>query len=302
MPILFDIPRNSDQYTDDVTTFGPLMGLGHGSAYTQVCLRGNIPFTIDGDGKGNVTPHHRIQGSLCTAIALCGEGTGRVQGHVAFKATVPLTLCLRGEGELQTISSPLVGASTAVDYGLTFGVCADISTLTPVRTYCNDLTVLAPTLSNHLPELEGYLNACPNPYHDGMPGDGIRVYNTSPDEAPPPSVWANLNGVELRILQEAPLTGSPYGYHHVWLLADLWFRGKQVMYLRNGDGAQSPSRHILDRGVLNSLIVYLSQVLGMPRKVYMDSGTAINGATGAAINNDIAMVRQWGSVYTHGWR
>ncbi len=287
MPILIDLPTSDEP-------LGPVCGIGYGSSYTHLCLRGNIPIRFNGVGYGNSTPHHRLHGDICTDIVLCGEGVAHSHGNVTIKRNVPLWLSLRGEGEMNSKGAPCTMVSSIADYALSFSACADITTLTPVRVYCNDLSPLVPTLGNHLPEVEGYQGACPTTCYDGMPGDGTRYYPTNPCSAPPLSIWQSLQGVEMRILQEAPITSSPYGYHQIWLLADLWYKGQQVMYLRNGTGAQAPSRHILNRGAFNNLVVYLTKALGMNHNVY-----AYPVPDSTRINKDISMVKQWGLNYTH---
>ncbi len=271
-----------------------LCGVGYGSSYIKLCLKGDVPIYIDGGGTLSASPHHRLQGDISTCFPMFeGGGSMYSHGNVAIRSTVPLSLCLRGEGEIyhKQICTPLVGSVELQQ--LTIGVCSDITTLTPVRVYCGDLSVLLPTIGNHLPELEGYQNACPTQCPEGMPGDTTRYYPHEIGQEPPPSIWQSLSGVELRILQETPYN-SPYGYHQVWLLADLWYKGQQVMYLRNGDKAQAPSRYILNRGAFNSLIVYLTEALGMQQRMYAQ------GLTGQQhLQRDIKLVKQWGMGYTH---
>lgn len=283
-----------DPATGEVVTLGPLCGVGYGSTYARICLHGDIPLHIGGGGCGTSKPHHRLHGEISTWFPVIGGGGSMyAHGNLSIRVTVPLSLYLQGEGEMVSKAGPNPMVSNTVDAGLTLGVCADITTLSPVRVYCNDLSPLVPTLSNHLPEVEGYQNACPTQCWEGMPGDGSRYYPHEVGSEPPPSIWQGLQGVELRILQETPIT-SPYGYHQVWLLADLWYKGQQVAYLRNGTGAQAPSRHILNRGALNALVVYLTKALGMNQNVYAAPPPATN------LSTDIGLVKHWGMRYTHG--
>lgn len=297
MPIMIDVSGTSiDPETGQEEQLGPVCGIGYGSTYAELCMYGNIPITIDGVGYGSTTPHHVLHGDICTPLILCGAGTAYSHGNVYLKSTVPLSLCIRGEGEMHSKGAPTTMVGSTSPYGLKFGACADITTLTPIRVYCNDLSALVPTLSNHLPEVEGYHNACPTLCPQDMPGDTSRYYPHVMGEEPPPSIWQHLEGVELRILQDSA-HHSPYGHHHVWLLADLWYRGQQVMYLRNGTGADAPSRHILNRGALNSLVVYLTRALGMHQNTYMSVPPESNPHKN--ISEDIALVRKWGVRYTH---
>lgn len=284
------MPPNQDAWPPDLT----LCGVGYGYSYLKLCLKGSIPIRIGGGGTISTTPHHRLHGDICISLPLL-DGCGSIysKGNVTLRSTVPLSLCLGGEGEVdhKCIGTPMVG--NILPDRLSMGVCSDITTLTPIRVYKGDLSVLLPTIGNHLPELEGYQNACPTQCPRGMPGDTTRYYPHEMGQEPPPSIWQDVPGVELRILQETPYT-SPYGYHQVWLLADLWFRDKQVMYLRNGDKAQAPSRYILDRGAFNSLIVYLTEALGMPHRIYQEASPRQQ-----YLDKDIKLVKQWGMGYTH---
>lgn len=286
MPVTIKIPG-----TDEV--LGPLCGVGYGNAYAHKCLEGNLSLYIDGIGYATSTPHHRLQGDISICLQWGGGGTMYSHGNVSIHCTVPLTLCLGGEGEMTVKSPPHVMTGSTTDQYLRLGVCSDINTLTPVRIYCNDLSPLLPTIGNHLPEVEGYQNAGNTQCWQGMPGDGTRYYPHELGCEPPPSIWQSLQDVELRILQEKGIN-SAYGYHQVWLLADLWYKGQQVMYLRNGDAAAAPSRHILNRGALNALIVYLTRALGMTQSMYETPPMVT-----PEVNHDIDMVKQWGMRYTH---
>ena len=293
-------PIGADQPLEYLT----LCGIGYGNSYAHRCLRGNIPLTIGGGGTLHSTPHHTLTANICTSLpTLCSNGVMYSHGNTTIKGSTPLTLCLRGEGEMiiKGCNDPMVSNTTM--NSLRLGVCSDIDTLSPVRVYCNDLSPLLPTLANHLPELDGYHNACPSECPMGMPGDTTRFYPHVMGEEPPPSIWQQLQDIELRILQETPIT-SPYGYHQVWLLADVWYRPKrmpgmnaaamvQIMYLRNGDGANAPSRHIINRGVFNEMIVYLTQALGMQQRGF------IADRPDHSLSREIALTKQWGLRYTH---
>lgn len=287
MPVTIKLPDTEEE-------LGPLCGIGYGNTYAHLCLRGSIPLVIDGIGYGTSTPHHHLHGDITTYLPpIGGGGTIYSHGNVSIRCTVPLSLCLAGEGEIYHKGAPHTIAGTTTDQYLKLGACADINTLAPVRTYCNDLSPLLPTIGNHLPEVEGYQNAGSTQCWQGMPGDGTRYYPHEIGEDPPPSIWQSLEGVELRILQEKGIN-SGYGYQQVWLLADLWYKKQQVMYLRNGDAAAAPSRHIINRGALNALIVYLTRALGMNQSMYQTPPVVNPG-----VNHDIAMTKQWGMRYTH---
>lgn len=275
-------------------TIGPLCGVGYSSSYAVKCMRADLSLYIEGGGTSTSTPHHRSHGEVSLRLMPDGGGTSYSHGNVVIRATVPITLCLSGEGIGYVKGAPHVGIGSTADTGLTFGVCADVTTLSPVKVYCNDLSVLLPTLTNHLPEVEGYMNAAPSHCMEGMPGESTRYYPHEPGACPPPSVWQSLQDVELRILQESPMRASPYGYHYVWLLADLWYRGQQVMYLRNGEASTAPSRHIINRDAFNALVMYLSRALGMPEVMRQSPPLA-----GASLSTDISMVSKWGMYYTH---
>jgi hypothetical protein len=277
-----------------------LCGVGYGSVYTSHCLRGGVYLQIGADGRGNVRPHHRIVGNIPLLMCFGGDGNGYVNGNRYMRGTLPLTLCFGGQGELCISGGHKVISSQPTEQRLEFGSCSDVSTLTPLRVYCNDLRILVPTISNHLPELDGYHNAMPTPCPDGMVGDTLRFYPHDIGGEPPPTIWDNLQGVEFRVLMERPYNGNM-----VWLIADLWYKSRQVMYVRNGEGSTSPSRYILDRNAFNSLIAYLSNLMGMQLKQY---GTPPINATcqprknthhHTSISTDIPTIKKWGILYTH---